>query len=583
MTQPGPRPTPPTPGAPPRAPTRCPAAWRALHHQESFAVTGCPHTAGHLARRPIRPTRDAVTVARLRAAGAIPLGLTNTSELCLWMETHNRVYGRTRNPYDPSRIVGGSSGGEGAIVGAGGSPFGLAADVGGSIRMPAFFNGVFGHKPTGGLVPVSGQHPVPHGATRLMLGTGPIARRAEDLMPLLRLLAGPDGEDESCEAHPLGDPATVDFTGRRVLVATSFGQRVSRSLRGALQAAADALAARGAGDRAGRPASACAHLRHLVGDDGRGRRGAVLEILTDGAGFRPGRAFARWAARRSPHTLPSLVLAGLEGVVAKLPGRQAHFLAEAAALRAEVDALLTPGTLWLHPPYSRTAPRHLSPLLTPFDWVHTGIMNVLGLPATQVPLGLDAQGLPLGVQVAGRWFEDHVPIAAALALEEAFEGWVPPGAEPAPVSSEDVLDLDLPLRRAAPGLDGGDEGQGQRQRHLDEQQREELAPEHLPHAPATDLLRQHLRHDRDLRQGRHQRHQQVGPWPACGATSCRRAPGPPRGPRRRHPAQPARALHRRHHRGAGRVEAGSRLATKARLTTPSTPRVRMASPSVTRP
>ncbi|MEZ4465152.1 MAG: amidase family protein [bacterium] len=426
------RPTPPTPGARrgPRLPS-CPAAWRALHHQESFAVTGCPHTAGP-GQRPIRPTRDAVTVARLRAAGAIPLGLTNTSELCLWMETHNRVYGRTRNPYDPSRIVGGSSGGEGAIVGAGGSPFGLAADVGGSIRMPAFFNGVFGHKPTGGLVPVSGQHPVPHGATRLMLGTGPIARRAEDLMPLLRLLAGPDGEDESCEAHPLGDPATVDFTGRRVLVATSFGQRVSRSLRGALQAAADALAARGA-------VIVPVDLPRLartfdIWSAMMAEAAAVpfSEILTDGAGFRPGRAFARWAARRSPHTLPSLVLAGLEGVVAKLPGRQAHFLAEAAALRAEVDALLTPGTLWLHPPYSRTAPRHLSPLLTPFDWVHTGIMNVLGLPATQVPLGLDAQGLPLGVQVAGRWFEDHVPIAAALALEEAFGGWVPPALSQRP-------------------------------------------------------------------------------------------------------------------------------------------------------
>ena len=82
----------------------------------------------------------------------------------MWMETNNRVYGRTNNPYDPERIVGGSSGGEGAIVGAGASPFGIGSDIGGSIRMPAFFNGVFGHKPTGGLVPGSGQYPAATGA-----------------------------------------------------------------------------------------------------------------------------------------------------------------------------------------------------------------------------------------------------------------------------------------------------------------------------------------------------------------------------------------------------------------------------------
>src|SRR5690606_41213155 len=86
---------------------------------------------------------DATTVARLRGAAAICIGLTDVSELCMWMESNNRVYGRSNNPYDPRCIVGGSSGGEGAIVGGGASPFGLGADIGGSIRMPAFFCGVF--------------------------------------------------------------------------------------------------------------------------------------------------------------------------------------------------------------------------------------------------------------------------------------------------------------------------------------------------------------------------------------------------------------------------------------------------------
>ena len=90
------------------------------------------------------------------------------------MESNNYVYGRTNNPYDPGRTVGGSSGGEGAIVAAGASPFGLGSDIGGSIRMPAFFNGIFGHKPTGGLVPATGQYPKAEGSALQCLTTGPL-------------------------------------------------------------------------------------------------------------------------------------------------------------------------------------------------------------------------------------------------------------------------------------------------------------------------------------------------------------------------------------------------------------------------
>ena len=149
--------------------------------KESFELEGMPHTAGLVSRRDRRGQRDAVTVARLRAAGAIPIGVTNVSELLMWMESNNRVYGRSNNPYDPRRIVGGSSGGEGAAVGAAISPFGLGADVGGSIRMPAFFNGVFGHKPSSGLVPNSGQWPLAENEAASYLSTGPLARRAEEV------------------------------------------------------------------------------------------------------------------------------------------------------------------------------------------------------------------------------------------------------------------------------------------------------------------------------------------------------------------------------------------------------------------
>ena len=165
--------------------------------KESIALEGMPQTAGVLSRRDQRPSHSATAVERLTDAGAIPLGVTNTSEMTLWIESDNHVYGRTNNPYDPRLTAGGSSGGEAAAVAVGGTPFGIGADVGGSIRTPALFCGVFGHKPSSGLVPNTGIWPAVRGTAEEMLAIGPLTRRAEDLMPLLRIPAGeetrPDG------------------------------------------------------------------------------------------------------------------------------------------------------------------------------------------------------------------------------------------------------------------------------------------------------------------------------------------------------------------------------------------------------
>ncbi len=135
---------------------------------------------------------------------------------------------------------------------------------------------------------------------------------------------------------------------------------------------------------------------------------------------------ARWTVRRSPHTLPAILLAGLEGPSKLSPRRVAKAVAAGAAMRAELVDRIGSGGVMLYPPYSRTAPRHYGPLVRPFDWVYTAVLNVAEVPVTQVPLGLDRRGLPLGVQVAGVHGEDHVTIAVARALEDAFGGWVPP-------------------------------------------------------------------------------------------------------------------------------------------------------------
>lgn len=402
--------------------------------KESFSVTGMPWSAGLVSRRDVRAGSDAVTVQRLRAAGAIVLGVTNTSELCMWMESVNRVYGRTTSAYDTGRTSGGSSGGEGAMVGSGASPFGLGSDIGGSIRMPAFFNGVFGHKPSGGLVPASGQYPQAMGSAALMLSTGPLTRSARDLMPLLRLLAGPDDGDPMCRAMHLGDPATVDLstiTAHDVRDDKSL-QRfpIETALMDAQEAAVQALARRGARVvKTSVPGladafelwSAAMHSRNqvsfaaLLGGDGAAlSTGDVLREL-------PGSILGR-----SDFTLPALGLALAEQVPALLSARLHTMTARIEHLRGRIDALLGSRDVMLFPSHPRVAPKHHASLLRFADAGFTGVFNVLEVPVTQVPLGLDARALPLGVQVIGARGQDHVAIAVAIALEDALGGWVPP-------------------------------------------------------------------------------------------------------------------------------------------------------------
>jgi fatty acid amide hydrolase 2 len=412
--------------------------------KESFAVAGMPHTAGLVARAGVLATEDATTVARMRAAGFIALGVTNVSELCMWMESSNRVYGRTSNPYDLRRTPGGSSGGEGAVVGVGGAPVGLGADIGGSIRMPAFFCGVFGHKPSGGLVPNTGQFPLPAGATLRYVTAGPLARRAEDLMPVLRVLAGPDGLDPSCAAMRLGDTDAVDIAAMTVLTVEHDGVRaVSPDLRAAQRRAADALARLGAQvrsaelDRLGRAHEIWAAMVE-AGNEGagcppdlHGHAGRTFsELLGGGRPIRAGREIVRWALRRSPHTLPALVLALLERVTKLAPRRMRRAIELGQELRAEIEELLGERGVLLYPPHPVPAPGHGRPLLSPFRWAYTGIFNVLEMPVTQVPLGLNAEGVPLGVQVAAAPGNDHLTIGTAQRLEEAFGGWAPPPIPP---------------------------------------------------------------------------------------------------------------------------------------------------------
>ena len=395
--------------------------------KEAYALTGMPNTSGLVSRKNIVAKEDATAVARLRKAGAIPLGVTNVPELCMWFETYNNVYGRSNNPYNRRRITGGSSGGEGAIVGAGGSPFGLGSDIGGSIRMPAFFNGVFGHKPTGGLVPGTGHYPVAENGAARYCTFGPLARRAEDLMPLMNILAGPDGKDDSCLKMRLKKPSDFRIRGARVIVVDTNGFIApSRDMRTAQRKCADALEKKGAEIRE-------THVKKLkssfmIWSDmlTLGSPTPFYVMLGGGKPLSTSLEFLKWIVRASDFTYPVIQLAFMEKLNKLFPGMMKKYAAMGKALREELVSLIGDNGIMLYPSYPTTAPWHNKPLLTPFNFAYTAILNVMELPATQVPLGLDGKGLPLGVQVTALHGNDHMTIATAMELEKEFGGWVPP-------------------------------------------------------------------------------------------------------------------------------------------------------------
>ena len=392
--------------------------------KESIAVAGMPNSAGLVARGEHRAEADAVTVRRLRDAGAIVLGVTNTSELTMWIEANNRLYGRTYSAYDQKRTAGGSSGGEGAAIGSGFAPFGLGTDIAGSIRLPAFFNGVFGHKPTWGLVPNSGSWPVTRGDAGRMLGTGPLARRAEDLLPLLRLLAGPDGEDELVREMPVGDVEDVPMDGLRVLLSYDASVfRTQRELHAARERASGALAAAGA------------KVEHVSLKDLRRAMELYLVALAEGAGvtteevLKEAGVDIRWRQMLlpgGPHTPATWILLAAERIGQRGPQwHKQRALAAARSLTEEVEATLGDAVL-LHPPHGKVAPRHGRTVGRPWVLHQTAIFNLLGLPATAVPMGLTEDRLPTGVQVVAGPGRDHATIAVACELERVFGGWVPP-------------------------------------------------------------------------------------------------------------------------------------------------------------
>ncbi len=378
--------------------------------KDSHDTEGIVSTGGTKGRAGFVPDRDATVVARMRSAGGILMGKTNTPELTFAFETDNLVYGRTNNPYDLACTSGGSSGGAGAIIAAGGSPLDLGSDTGGSIRTPAHSCGIAGIKPTSGRVPRTG-HIIPGGmgAMDSLTVVGPMARYVDDLSLTLNVIAGPDGIDPAIVPVPLGDPADVDPRGLTVAWYTDNGLRPpTAEVAAAVKAAADALTDAGVTLVEDRPDAlkGFRDVRMIVLDGG-----ATVRRLLDKAGTTETHP---WVGALINDHDPTPV-----GEYTALLEQMDTFRSEMLAFMERYDAILCP----VRP---TAALPHGEGLKLKGVTSYMSVFNITGWPVTVVRAGESAEGMPIGVQLVARPWRDDVSLALAGVVESALGGWKRP-------------------------------------------------------------------------------------------------------------------------------------------------------------
>ena len=381
--------------------------------KDSFDTAGIISTGGTRGREHFVPEHDAPAVARLRAAGAVLLGKTNTPELTLGWAAENAIYGRTSNPYDLSRTPNGSSGGSAAIIAAGGSPLDLGSDTGGSIREPAHVCGITGIKPTSGRVPRTG-HIIPYGLGALDAFTqiGPMARYVEDLALTLPLVCGVDWRDPACVPMPLGDPADVAVGELRIATYTDNGLAAPiEAIAQGVRAAAGAIEAAGAGVKEAVPdalGTGSQLIRQLRGADG----GAwVRRLLARFGTDTPGPMLDYLLTDTEPMPLPEFgaLLEALDEVRSAMLGFMRDF-----------DAIVCPPLLLA------AVPHDTEPGDKYVAWANGIIHNLTGWPTGVVRAGTTAEGLPVGVQVVARPWREDVVLALLAHVEASLGGFSPP-------------------------------------------------------------------------------------------------------------------------------------------------------------
>ena len=385
-------------------------------------VAGWPCPAGSLLHKVYVPRSDAPLVSRLKAAGAILLGNTNTPEFLMAYETNNLLTGKTCNPWNLAYSSGGSSGGEAAAIAAGCSMGGVGSDGGGSIRVPAHFCGICGLKPTPGRIPSTGHFPSGAGAFGWIGVVGPMARTVADVRALFEVMAGPDAGDAHSAPVPFRSYSEKELRATRIglLQSPAIGNATPET-RAAIDRAAKLLSDAGLSIEPLELAGLDRVLElwwfffgpviaHLLNTNLAGRESQLSPPLSPML-----REYLSNATPREPLSLDKFIQA----------------CAERDLLREKILRQMDRVPILLSPVSSAPAFRHGEGNYNPGTGYRDTMrfsqwLNLTGLPGASVPVALSNEGLPIGVQIIGRPFEDELVLAVAEALEHSRGPWQPP-------------------------------------------------------------------------------------------------------------------------------------------------------------
>lgn len=378
--------------------------------KDTIETAGLRSTSGSKIREHLIPKKDATVVARLRAAGAIILGKTNTPELAIPYETDNPIFGRTNNPYDLTRTPGGSSGGEAAAIGACLSPAGIGSDLSGSIRVPAHFCGLAGLKPTSDRVPMDGHVPDANGPFASGAAIGPMARCVEDLSLIFKVIA---------TNVSAGMTSKQNLRGLNICWYSSDGVvPVIDEIAGAVETVAVTLSGLGAEVSEQIPPGIVEGSRLWVDLYSQ----ASLEQLRE---FYRGEENQAGPATRALLSLP--------GSSNEIPARLYAALRERDRLRSELLNWMQRTPIIIAPVGSIAAFEHGTrrtevqgqsiSIFRAFSYSQT--YNVFDLPVVTVPVAPTVEGLPVGVQIIGRPHEEELALLVAAMVERALGGWQP--------------------------------------------------------------------------------------------------------------------------------------------------------------
>lgn len=397
--------------------------------KDCISIANMCQTAGLVIRKNTVADKDAEVVRLMRSAGAIPLALTNVSELAMWWESTNYLFGTTKNPYNTRHIVGGSSGGEGCIQAAAGSPLGIGSDIGGSIRMPAFFNGIFGHKPSKGVVSNDGQYPSAHSDDQdQLLAIGPMCRYAQDLTLTLKIIANKNADllklDKKVDISQIKIYYMEDDGGQYLI--SPVDPEIKDAMRRIVNyfEKAHKIKAKKVNLKKMKKSVTLWFANMACKDD----KDFSYELSNRKGHINIWWECLKWILFMSNHTFIALLTVIFEKLGTIKHGSEEYnrLIQQSKDLYQELRDILGEDGVFLYPTHPTAAPMHYEPMCKPFNFSYTGIINVLGLPATACPLGLNKQGLPIGIQVVAGLYQDHLTLAVAEELERGFGGWVPP-------------------------------------------------------------------------------------------------------------------------------------------------------------